>query len=130
MKTIFLGISGHAYAEDVSPYITWVQLEGGDYLVSRKSVLCDIDHNLDAIMLVRQGISAPEGDDFVMEAVHETDREKLHEKKASRSKMFSRRLFRKFINLFYFLAVLCMSISVYMLVWVFTWAWFHIWLPI
>ena len=130
MKVILLSFSGHAYAEDASAYKRFVQLEDGDHLVSKRSVSVDVEHHLPSIMVVKQGVSAPEGDDFVKEAVHDSDREKQHERHVTRDKMFTRRFVRKLFNLFYILAVFCMSITVYMLVWVFTWAWFHIWLPI
>jgi len=130
MKVVLLSISGHGYAEDVSAYKRFVQLEDGDYSVSKRSVSTDVEHQLPAIMIVKQGVSAPEGDDFVKEAIHDSDREKLHERRVSRDKMFTRRLVRKFFNFLYCAAVFCMCISVYTLIWVFTWAWFHIWLPI
>jgi hypothetical protein len=130
MKGIFLGFSGHAYAEDVSAYKRFIEFEGGDYLVSKDSVLNDVEHKIDSIMLTRQGVSSPDGDDIVREAVHESDRLKLHEHRVQRDKMLPRRFFRSLYNLVSVMAVVCTSITIYLLIWVFTWAWFHVWLPI
>lgn len=130
MKCIFLSFSHHAYAEDASPYKEFIELEGGDYLVTHQSVLHDVDHNYDSIMLVQQGVSTLQENIVAADAVHESDRIKLQEQRVGRDRMFPRRLFRGLSNLFYCMAVVVMTMAMYMLVWVFAWAWFHVWLPI
>ena len=129
-KCILLSYSGHAYAEDVNTYKRYIQLEGGDYLVSKNSVRVDVDHKHDPIMICKQGLSAPEGDLLLSSAIHESDRIKLHGQMVQRDKMWVRRLFAFMWRLLYVMTVGITSISVYLLIWVFTWAWFHIWLPI
>lgn len=129
-KCILLSYSGHAYAEDVNTYKRYIQLEGGDYLVSKNSVRVGVDHKHDPIMICKQGLSAPEGDLLLSSAIHESDRIKLHGQMVQRDKMWVRRLFAFMWRLLYVMTVGITSISVYLLIWVFTWAWFHIWLPI
>ena len=129
-KGILLSFSGHAYAEDVNTYKRYIQVEGGDYLVSKSSIRCDVENKHDPIMVMKQGLSAEEGDTLLSSAVHESDRIKLHGQAVLRDKMWTRRLFAFMWRLLYFLTVGITAISVYLLIWVFTWAWFHIWLPI
>jgi hypothetical protein len=129
-KCILLSYSGHAYAEDVNTYKRYIQVEGGDYLVSKNSIRCDIERKHDPIMIVKQGLSAPEGDILLTSAVHETDRIKLHGQTVDRDKMFWRRLWSGVWKLFYVMTVFVTTITVYLLIWIFVWAGWHIWLPI
>lgn len=125
-----LTYSGHAYAENVNTYRRYIQLEGGDYLVSKNSVRCDVDHKHDPIMVVKQGLSAEEGDEYLGSAMHESDRIKLHGQTVSRDKLFTRRFVSGLWKLLYTMTVAMSSITIYLVVWVFVWAWFHVWLPI
>lgn len=129
-KGILLSYSGHAYAEEVDTYKRYIQFEGGDYLVSKNSVQCDVEHKHDPIMIVKQGLSAPEGDTLLASAMHESDRIKIHGQAVQRDKMWVRRLVSSLWKMFYVMTVCVSTITIYMLIWVFTWAWFHIWLPI
>jgi hypothetical protein len=129
-KGILLSYSGHAYAEDVNTYKRYIQFEGGDYLVSKNSVQCDVDHVHDPIMVVKQGLSAPEGDMLLASAIHESDRIKLHGQMVQRDKMWVRRLFSSLWKMLYLMTVCVFTVTIYLLIWVFTWAWFHVWLPI
>ncbi|HEX9907903.1 MAG TPA: hypothetical protein VGB78_05480 [Thermoplasmata archaeon] len=129
-KGILLSYSGHAYAEDVNTYKRYIQFEGGDFLVSKNSVQCDVDHMHDPIMIVKQGLSAPEGDTLLASAIHESDRIKLHGQAVQRDKMWVRRLFSSLWKLLYVMTVFVFTVTIYLLIWVFTWAWFHVWLPI
>lgn len=129
-KGILLSYSGHAYAEDVNIYKRYIQFEGGDYLVSKNSVQCDVNHAHDPIMIVKQGLSAPEGDTLLASAIHESDRIKVHGQAIQRDKMWVRRLVSSIWKLFYVMTVCVTSISIYLLIWLFTWVWFHVWLPI
>lgn len=129
-KCILLSYSGHAYAEDVNTYKRWVQLEGGDYLVSKNSVRTNVDRKYDPVMVVKQGVCGSEDDMTVRNAVVTDDKIKLHGQIILRDKMWSRRLFAFMWRMFYVMTVFVSSITIYLLIWVFAWAWFHIWLPI
>lgn len=129
-KCCLLSYSGHAYFEDVNTYRKYIELEGGDYLVSKNSVRTDIELAHDPIMIVKQGKSADEGDTLLTSAQHESDRIRLQGSQVYRDKMLWRRLFATMWKLLYVATVIISSMSVYVVVWLMLWANFHIWLPI
>ena len=134
MKVLYLTISGHVYTEDIGPSIREIELDDGNHPVTSHSVWRDRSHDSDAIMFVRQGVSAPEGDDASTQVVYETDRLKLQQKKWRAStiginRMMWRRLSATGWSAFYGVSTIILSLSAYFLLWLFMWIGFRIWLP-
>lgn len=123
MKVLYITYSGHAYAEEVHPGFRQVELPDGFHVVTAGSVWRDCEHKKDAIMLVRQGITAPEGDALVRSTIYETERLKYHYRGINTGRMWTRRLLDALIKLFYVSAVSISLIAIFLTTWVFVYVW-------
>lgn len=95
---LFVSAEGFVRAEDVSPYKAQVECEDGNHPITNRSIHRDASRRLPAVMVVWQGLKAPEGEPdpaTVSEAtLLETDYTKLHKQKPMVSKRWVRSLVR------------------------------------
>ena len=98
MRLIFVSADGIARCEDVNPFCARVECLDGDHPMSNKAIFRDIDRRLPAIMVVWQGVNAPEGEkeDFTITnaSIAESDYTKVHKQKPIVSKRWVRGLIR------------------------------------
>lgn len=126
MKVLYISYSGHAFAEEISPSYRQVELPDGFHVLTAGSVWKDIDHKKDAIMLCRQGITAPEGDAVVRNTIIETERLKYHYRGINSGRLFWRRIIDVVIKVFYAGCVIVSAIAMYLTAFVLIWATFGV----
>lgn len=61
MKAIYLSVTGHAYAENLKATTSLVEMKDGYHPITNDSVFRDRERKDDAIVVIWQGVAAPEG---------------------------------------------------------------------
>jgi hypothetical protein len=89
----------------------------GDHPLSAGSVWKDIDGNNEAIVFIRQGVTAPEGDVLVANSVHETERLKYHYSRTNIGRAWFRHLVHAMTTVAHVGVIIVTGVAAFLVTW-------------
>jgi hypothetical protein len=121
MKVLFIRADGRCVAEKIGPFKRHIGMQDGLHPVTPRCIHKDCEGRLPAIMIIWQGIPAPEGQAFDTVAgealMQEAEIIKQHRQKVSISRRWVRRTINGFILLCKFILLAFMLTILSFIVW-------------